>query len=101
MSASVLLEPWKGPHGGVPPWNLVNPNEFVEAFESAITDAKREIESIALQQDAPTFGNTLVRLEQSGDTLDRLEAIFGVYSGNLNLGPIGDIERVIAPKLAA
>ena len=40
-------------------------------------------------------------MEQSGETLDRLDAIFGVYSSNLNVGPIPDIERVVAPKLAA
>ena len=33
--------------------------------------------------------------------MDRLDSIFGVYSSNLNLGPVGDIERVIAPKLSA
>jgi peptidyl-dipeptidase Dcp len=101
MSDSVLLRPWTGPYGGVPPWNEVRPDEFVEAFDTAIELAEDDIRRIAESPDAPTFENTVVALEHAGKTLDRLDSIFGVFSSNLNLGPIPDIERVVAPKLAA
>jgi peptidyl-dipeptidase Dcp len=101
MTDSVLLKPWSGPYGGVPPWDLVRPEEFVEAFDAAIAQATEGIDAIAHQSAPPTFENTVVALEKSGRALDRLDAIFGVYSSNLNLGPIPDIERVVAPKLSA
>lgn len=97
---SALLKPWTGPYGGVPPWNVVRPNEFVGAFDAAIQLAQKDIDAIADQEDQPTFANTIVALETAGRTLDRLQSLFGVHASNLNVGPIPDIERVVAPKLA-
>ena len=94
-----MLKPWPGPHGGVPPWNQVRPDEFVEAFEAAIVAAQEEIETIANNSAPPTFENTIVALESAGGTLERLQALFGVHSSNLNLGAIPDVERVVMPKL--
>lgn len=96
---SAMLKPWPGPHGGVPPWNQVRPDEFVEAFGAAIVAAQEEIETIANNSAPPTFENTIVALESAGETLDRLQALFGVHSSNLNLGAIPDVERVVMPKL--
>ena len=97
---SALLRPWTGPYGGVPPWHLVRPDEFVEAFDTAIALAEDEIAAIANNPDPPTFDNTIVALESAGRTLDRLQALFGVHRSNLSVGPIPDIERVVEPKLA-
>jgi len=99
-TASALLQPWTGPYGGVPPWNLVRPDEFVGAFEAAIAEATVEIEQIANNAAPATFANTIVELEKAGKTLTRLGAIFGVFSSNLNTGPIPDIERAVVPKLS-
>ena len=97
---SVLLKPWTGPYGGVPPWKMVNATEFPAAFEAAIRQAQEEIQKIADDSAEPTFQNTFVALEKAGQPLDRLQSIFGVHSSNLNLGPMPDIEKVIAPKLS-
>ena len=98
---SALLQPWTGPYGGVPPWHLVRADEFVAAFDAAIATAEQEIEVIANNAQPATFENTVVALEKAGKSLSRINAIFGVYSSNLNTGPIPDIERVVVPKLLA
>ncbi len=97
---SPMLQPWTGPYGGVPPWHLVRPNEFVEAFDEAIAQAIRDIDAITANPQTPTFENTIVAMESAGRTLDRLQSLFGVHASNLNLGPIPDVERVVEPKLA-
>ena len=51
---SVLLAPWSGPYGGVPPWNLVREDEFLEAFEAAISEADSDIERICLLYTSPS-----------------------------------------------
>lgn len=99
-SESVLLKKWVGPYGGVPPWKQVNPDEFLAAFDAAIAMAKEEIEAIANNTEKPTFENTLVALEKSGETLNRVNTIFGVHASNLNVGSIPDIERAVGPKLS-
>lgn len=96
-----LLEPWKGPFGGVPPWHLVQPESFVLAFDAAIAESQREHEAIANQKEPATFENTIVAMESAGNSLTRLQSLFGVHTSNLNVGPIPDQERAIAPKLAA
>jgi peptidyl-dipeptidase Dcp len=60
----------------------------------------REFETIADNTEPPTFENTIVAMERAGRMLQRLEAIFGVYTSNLNLGPIADIEKEVDPKLS-
>ena len=97
---SPLLEPWTGPHGGVPPWNLVRSEEFVSAFDAAIEESHADIKSITDNAEKPSFENTIVAMERAGRTLSRLEAIFFVYASNLNVGPIPDIEKVVVPKLS-
>ncbi|MCR9295465.1 MAG: M3 family metallopeptidase, partial [bacterium] len=96
---SELLAPWTGPYGGVPPWNLVRPTEFKAAFESAIALAQAEIAAIADNPEPATFENTIVALEDSGRALSRLVALFGVHSSNLNVGPMPDVEKAVAPRL--
>ena len=98
-SSNELLQPWTGPYGGVPPWNVVRPPEFAAAFDAAIRQAQTEIEAIATSSEPATFENTVVALEKSGRTLTRLESLFGVHSSNLNVGPMPDIEKVVVPKL--
>ncbi len=100
VSNSALLKPWTGPHGGVPPWNLVRQEEFVPAFKEAIRMAQAEIQAIAENTEPATFENTMVAYEDSGRALTRLQAIFFVYASNLNVGPIPDIEKVVVPMLS-
>ena len=99
-SDSAMLKPWTGPYGGVPPWHLVRIEEFTNAFESAIAKAKADIDAIAENPEPPNFENTIVALEKSGRTLDRLETLFWVHASNLNIGKIPDIERAVAPQLS-
>ncbi|MCA9200832.1 MAG: hypothetical protein KDA87_25010, partial [Planctomycetales bacterium] len=95
-----MLKPWTGPYGGVPPWNLVRPDEFIEAFQIAISQHNAEIDAIANSADSPTFDNTIVALERAGRTLSRLGSLFGVHASNLNVGPMSDIERSVMPMLS-
>ena len=100
IEQSPLVRPWPGPHGGVPPWNQVRSEEFLPAFRYAIAEAEREIDAIAKQTEPATFDNTVLALERSGETLRRLQSIFFVYTSNLNVGPILDLEKAIVPMLS-
>lgn len=100
LSRNPLLTEWTGPYGGVPPWRSINSKDFVPAFEKAIEMAKADINAIAEQTEAPTFANTMVQMEKAGEALDRLQSIFGVYTSNLNVGDIGDMETRIAPMMS-
>jgi peptidyl-dipeptidase Dcp len=100
MPVAEMLAPWLGPYGGVPPWHLVRQEEFGAALDVAIAEAQADIDGIASNPASANFENTIVALETAGRTLERLGTLFGVYTSNLNLGPIPDIERTVMPKLS-
>ena len=96
-----MLAPWKGPYGGVPPWDRVVPAAFPAAFERAMAAQREEIRRIKDNPRPPTFGNTIAALERSGRMLDRVSALFEVHAGTLKLGDLPAIEGEVMPRLAA
>ncbi len=60
-----------------------------------------EIDAIAHNPVAPTFDNTIAALESAGRTLDRVLAIYHIYSGSMSDAAMQDVEREMEPKLAA
>src|SRR5690606_20051555 len=55
-----------------PPFDQIRNEHFLPAFEKGMAEHLAEIEAIANNPDAPTFENTLVALEKSGQLLGRL-----------------------------
>ncbi len=100
-TGNVLLDAWSGPYGGVPPWDKVDVSTLADSLTQAIDMATKEINLIANNPEPASFDNTIIALEKSGGALDRSSTIFGVYSGNLNLGIVGDIEQEMSPKFSA
>lgn len=99
--ASPLLAPWGGPHGGVPPWDQVNPADFPAALEAAIAEQRAEITAIRSNPEAPTFANTIEAMERAGRTLDRVTSMFGVFQSNLASPEVQALDKEWSPKLAA
>src|SRR5690606_31398113 len=48
---------------------------------------------------APTFANTLVPMELDGETMDRVQSVWGVYTSNLATKEVQAINREWSPKL--
>jgi peptidyl-dipeptidase Dcp len=100
-ASNPLLAPWSGPYGGVPPFDKVRVEDFKPALEAAMAENLAEVEKIANDPAAPTFENTIVAMERSGRTLDRVGTIYGIWSSNMAGPEFQPIEREMAPKLAA
>jgi peptidyl-dipeptidase Dcp len=96
-----LLANWTGQYGGVPPFDRVEVAHFKPALEAAMAENLAEIERIATNTAAPNFENTLAALERSGNTLDRIETVYGIWSSTMNGPEFQAIEREMAPRLAA
>ena len=69
--SNVLLQKWTGPYGGTPPFDKVKVVDFKPALEAAMNENLAEIEKIANNASAPTFENTIVAMERSGQSLIR------------------------------
>jgi peptidyl-dipeptidase Dcp len=99
--ANLLLAPWVGPAGGVPPFNQVSVADFKPALEAAMTENLAEIDHITRNPAAPGFGNTIAALERTGHTFNRVSAIYGVWSSTMSTDEFQAVEREMQPKLAA
>jgi peptidyl-dipeptidase Dcp len=84
-----------------PPFDKIKDEDFQPAIEAGMAQQQAEIESIANNPDAPTFDNTIVALEKSGQLLTRVAAAFdGVTGANTN-DTLQKVRTIEAPKLAA
>jgi peptidyl-dipeptidase Dcp len=95
-----LLAPWPGPWGGAPPFGRFKPAELKPALEAAMAENLAEIDRIAADPAAPTFDNTIVAMERTGHALDRVSAVYGVYTSTMNDAEVQAIEREMSPRLA-
>jgi len=96
-----ILQPWTGEFGGVPAFNKIEVSQFKPALEEAMTSNLNEIEKIASNPAAPTFQNTIVELDRSGRLLERVQAVYGVWSSTMNSKEFEPVETEMEPKLAA
>jgi peptidyl-dipeptidase Dcp len=100
-AAAALLAPWTGPYGGVPPFDRVQVAGFAPALEAAMAEELAEVEKIANDPAPPTFDNTIVALQRTGRTLDRVSRIYGIYTGTMSTPELQAVERRMAPMLSA
>ena len=84
-----------------PRFDQIRDDDFLPAFEQGIAEHRKEIEAIASNPDKPTFDNTIVAMERSGATLGRVQIIFGNLSGANTDPKLQEVQRAMAPKLAA
>jgi peptidyl-dipeptidase Dcp len=95
-----LLKNWAGPYGGVPAFNEYKVSEFKPAIQFAIQEKLSEVDAIANNPKAATFENTIVALERSGQTIDRILTVYGIYRSNLSSAEFSAIDRELSPKFS-
>ena len=83
-----------------PDFAAIKPEHFLPAFEAGMEQQLEQMQAIADQSESPTFANTLVPMEKSGDILNRVAAVFFNLSGAHTNEAIQVVEQYIAPKLA-
>jgi peptidyl-dipeptidase Dcp len=84
-----------------PDFGNIKNEHYQPAFEAGMKEQLDQSRAIAEQADAPTFENTLVALEKSGEILKRVQAVFFNMSSAHTDEIIQGIEEKIAPKLAS
>jgi peptidyl-dipeptidase Dcp len=96
-----LLAPWAGPHNGAPPFDKAAASDFKPALLVAMDENRAEIAVIAGDSAPATFANTIAALENSGRALNRVSAMFNVWTSTLNDSAMRAVEQEVAPVLAA
>ncbi len=84
-----------------PPFNKIKDSDYLPAIEAGIKQQLAEVRKISGNPAPPTFDNTLVALEKSGQLLNRVMGVFnGVSSANTDPA-LQQVQEKIAPQLAA
>ena len=58
------------------PFHLIKKEHYLPAFTEAIKIGEEEVKSIVDDKSVPTFQNTIVKLEKTGELLDRISGVF-------------------------
>ena len=70
-----LLRESSLPYGAIE-FDKIKNEHYLPAFKKGIEEAKATVDEIIADPEYPTFENTVLRLENSGETLDRVAGIF-------------------------
>lgn len=88
--------PFKAPH-----FDQIRDEHFRPAIEEGMKRHLAEIDAIANNAEAPTFENTIVALEKSGQDLNRASSVFYNLTGSATNDSLQAVKADLAPKLAA
>jgi len=94
-----LLDKWETPFE-TPPFNLITEEHYLPAFYETMKLHNAEIDAIVNNSEMPTFENTIVAMDNSGELLNRVSQVFGAMSGAMNNDKIQEIAKEIYPKLS-
>ena len=86
---------------GMPPFDRIESKHFMPAFEAAMEEHMAEIEEIAGNEAEPTFENTILALERSGQTLQYIGRVFSNMAGTVTDDTLQETQRKMAPKFSA
>jgi peptidyl-dipeptidase Dcp len=84
-----------------PPFDKIHDSDYQPAIEAGMAAQIKEIRAIADNPAPPTFDNTIVAMEKSGQLLDRVTEVFEAVTGANTNADLQKIEEIETPKLAA
>ncbi len=84
-----------------PPFDKIKDSDYQPAIEAGMAQQKKEMQDIANNPAAPTFENTFIPMEKSGQLLQRSATTFFAVSSADTNATLQKIRSAIAPQLAA
>ncbi len=100
LGGNPFLEPSTLPFHA-PPFDRIHDADFKPALEEGMRRQIAEVEAIANDRAAPTFENTIVAMERSGQMLTRAEKVFNGLTGANTDDTLQAVQTEESPRLAA
>ena len=85
----------------VPPFDRIRDADYQPAIEEGMKQQLAEVARITDNPSPPTFENTLVALERSGELLSRVMRAFNAITGANTSDALQQVQQEEAPRLAA
>ena len=84
-----------------PPFDRITDADYQPAIEAGMAQQRREIDTIANNPAAPTFENTVVAIERSGQLLNRVMMVFTSITSANNNPTLQKVQEAEAAAMAA
>jgi peptidyl-dipeptidase Dcp len=84
-----------------PDFSKIKDSDYLPAILAGMAEQKREVSAIANQAATPTFGNTVVAMERSGQLLERANNAFNAVNGANTNDVLQATDTRTSPLLAA
>lgn len=85
----------------LPPFARITDDHFLPAYERGMAEQRREVAEIVDNPDPPTFENTLVAFERSGQLLNRVRSVFENFTAADTSPRRQELQQQLAPRIAA
>lgn len=84
----------------IPPFDKIQYSDYLPAVEEGIARQKAEIKAIAENPEAPTFANTILAMEKSGELLTRVILVFSSLNETDNTPEMQELSEKIYPMVS-
>ena len=91
---------WNTPYE-IPDFSRIKPEHYLPAFREGMKQQKEWIDAIANNSEEPTFGNTVIPYEYSGQLLQEVSSVFFNLSECENSPEMEAIAEEVTPLLSA
>jgi peptidyl-dipeptidase Dcp len=96
QTGNPLLTEWDTPFE-TPPFDEIENEHFMPAFLETMEIEQTEVEAIINNEEGPTFENTIVAFERTGELLSRVSRVFGSLNGANTNEKLQNISKEVAP----
>lgn len=83
----------------IPPFDQIKNEHYLPALKAGIEEQNKEIAAIINNTEAPTFENTILALDNSGETLNKVAYVFYAFTEALSSDPLQKIDEEFTPLL--
>lgn len=98
IQSNPLLQDWDTPFA-TPPFAKIKLEHYMPAYEYAMSEHNKEIDTIAQSEAVPTFDNTIAEMEKAGQLLNKVRRVFSNIARTESNEEVQAIQRDISPKL--
>ena len=101
QSARLILNPWKGAMGGLPPLGLVNVDTLRASLSIGLEEAKTELKRLLSELSSMNGPQIVQAIDQLGMGLSRARAIYSNFSSSFSSPDLRALRKKMEPRLAA
>ncbi len=95
-NTNIFLQEWDTPYGTAP-FSKITEDQYLPAFKAGIEEARKNVQAIVDNPEAPTFENTVLAYENASPILDKVQGVFFNLSESESTPGMQAIEEEIIP----